>query len=229
MIVYNGKNLADFCVKSDEAESFAAGTPDVSVVQVPGRNGDLRYTNKRFSNVTLSYSCFIRDDFVRNFQALLSFLMKDQNYHRLEDGKHLDYYRIAAFDSPPDYSTGPYLQSGTFTLQFNCKPQKWLKSGEQELAIDSSTVLYNPTLYDALPLITVSGSGTLTIGNKSIQCKKSMIIDSEQQDCYDSDGNNLNDQITLNGADFPVLAPGINNISYTGFTAVEITPRWWTI
>jgi phage-related protein len=30
-------------------------------------------------------------------------------------------------------------------------------------------------------------------------------------------------------SDFPVLVPGDNEISFTGFTKVEITPRWWVL
>lgn len=229
MIYYNGKNLGEFQVKTDEAASFGMGTPDVSAVQIPGRNGDLRYSNGRFSNVTLSYSCFIRDSFKENYQNLLAFLFRDTEYHRLEDTEHEDYYRMAACDTPPDYTTSPWNKSGSFTLQFNCRPEKWLKSGEKETAVSSGSTLYNPTLYDALPLIRVTGSGTLTIGGSTYTCAASMSIDSESQDCYDENGSNLNGSFTMNGADFPVLVPGKNGISFTGFSAVKITPRWWTV
>ena len=54
--------------------------------------------------------------------------------------------------------------------------------------------------------------------------KEKIIINSEIQDCYDNEGNSLNEKMT---GEFPRLKPGVNNIEWTGdVSKVEILPNW---
>lgn len=89
--------------------------------------------------------------------------------------------------------------------------------------------LYNPTIFDAKPLIKVTGYGTLTINDDDIDIASGqthVYIDSEAQDCY-TEGVNKNDKVTFESHKFPVLKPGVNYIAYSGsITKVEISPRW---
>jgi phage-related protein len=54
--------------------------------------------------------------------------------------------------------------------------------------VASGTTIINPTMYDALPLIRVYGSGTLTIGREKIVIASNsndyVDIDSDIMDCY---------------------------------------------
>jgi phage-related protein len=53
-------------------------------------------------------------------------------------------------------------------------------------------------------------------------------IDCEIMDAFKGSVNcNSNIQTTDNK--FPVLRSGDNNITKTGITRLEITPRWWTV
>ena len=68
------------------------------------------------------------------------------------------------------------------------------------------------------PYIKVNGSGiiTLTLNNKSIVLKdiqEYIELDCELEEAYK---NNLNCNSKVECEDFPVLIPGINNISWTG-------------
>ena len=54
-----------------------------------------------------------------------------------------------------------------------------------------------------------------------------VMLDSDTQNAYK---DTLNKNNTISAPEFPVLQPGINNISWDGgIQAVEITPRWWTV
>jgi hypothetical protein len=101
----------------------------------------------------------------------------------------------------------------------------------------SQLVLTNPTEFDALPLIKISGIGTVGIGEYLITisgiAEQTIYIDCDTMEIYKyTDGELVSASSFVSFAtyDFPKLVPGINNISVgTGITEVIITPRWWII
>jgi len=96
---------------------------------------------------------------------------------------------------------------------------------------------YNPTQFESKPLIVVTGKGILQIGDYVLTIvgreNQTIYIDCESQEAWEVVGAgriSRNDYIQNAGEEFPVLVPGINNISVgSGITAVTITPRWWRI
>ena len=121
--------------------------------------------------------------------------------------------------------------SGETTLTFNCKPQRWLKTGEQVIQCSNGDSILNSG-FPALPLIKVSGTGGgyLYVGACVVQIlslDEYVILDSETQNAYKG---TINKNGTIAAPEFPVLQTGENTIYWGGgITAVEITPRWWTI
>ena len=88
----------------------------------------------------------------------------------------------------------------------------------------------NPTMYTALPLIKAYGTGTLTISGISVTvttASEYTDIDSEIEEAYKG-STSCNMNIILSNGEFPKFQPGINTVSFTGFSRLEITPRWWT-
>lgn len=199
---------------------------DQSTVEVPGRDGSLLLKGTRFKNKTIGYHIISKVG-IKYYEWVQSLFLSENGYGRLEDSVDADVYRIARCTKITPATV--YHDVVKFALTFDAKPARYFKSGEREITITSGQKVYNETMFDALPLFEVTGSGTLTVGNKSFTCKKSMTIDSEAQDCYGPNGENLNDQITINGADFPALKPGENSITYTGFSKVTMKARWWTL
>lgn len=225
--VINGKDSRDFECFLAESNMLDSPEKDFSTVSVPGRNGDLLQDNGRFKNFTAELTVYFQKDVVRNAQALKEWLLSEKGYVRYEESTDPEIFRMAKMSSA--FGMGNFDRvGGTAELEFTCKPQKWIKAGKEDLEIQSGTTLQNPTLYPAKPLIRVEGTGTLTIGNREITCKKSMTIDCETMDCYDG-AVNENENVTVNGEDFPQLEPGENAILFTGFTKVTIRPNWWTI
>lgn len=229
MITFNGKNLNDFGVSVDESKIHVKAEKDYEKTSVAGRNGDLTYSNKRYKNVSIDVPCFIRSDFVDRHDALLAFLTSEDGYKRFEATSYADYYREALLESSSEPETGPWLNSGSFTLTFDCVPQKWLVSGEMAKIMPSS--LFNPTLMEAEPLIRVYGSGMLKVAAETLVIKKHSYeyidIDCATQNCHYG-ATNCNSLVTMSSGDFPKLAPGKTGFSYTGSNYI-VTPRWWTI
>lgn len=107
----------------------------------------------------------------------------------------------------------------------------WADCGDVSVTLQLPSTLINPTLFASSPKIRVHGQGTLYIGNTAITVGGSfphVDIDTEIADCS-YEGQNANQYVTFSGLDFPKLEPGENYITFTGFTAVEVTPRWWRL
>ena len=132
-IVFNGRSLADFKCLVDERSSLVHPEMDMQKVEVPGRNGDLYLSNHRYKNLTITYSCMIDKTFYENYNPLMSFLLQDGEYHRLEGNAEKEFFRMARFTKSSDPVVGDFFQRGTFKLSFDCKPQKWRKDGEKRL------------------------------------------------------------------------------------------------
>ena len=126
---------------------------------------------------------------------------------------------------------GAFNKFGTFEVIFDCDPRKFLKEGEKKREYTASGSLKNPTRFEALPLMRVYGTGTVTIGSVAVTINTANVytdIDCELQEAYKG-STNCNGNITLGSGEFPKLKEGTNNIYLSGVSKVELTPRWWTI
>lgn len=226
--IFNGKSSADFGVWISGGGTYNAPARDVSTAVIPGRNGVITFDNGRYENVQLIYPAFISRRFDERVAGFRAFLASQIGYQRLEDSYHPDEYRMALYKAGLEVATTARNIAGSFDIQFDCKPQRWLKSGENLRSVASGAVLYNPTRFDALPLILCSGNGTISINGTTMTVKGNsgqIYIDCELQDAY-LGSTNKNSKIT---STFPKLAPGQNTVTYSGLTGVQIAPRWWTI
>jgi len=226
--IYNGRSSADFGVWISGGGTYDAPARDVETEVIPGRNGVVTFDNGRFENTQLVYPAFISRKFQAQIEGFRAFMAAQRGYNRLEDTYHPDEYRLAMFKAGLEVTTTARNLAGAFEIRFDCKPQRFLKVGEQLTAYASGTVLYNPTYYDALPLIVCTGNGTLTLNGTTMAISGNtgqIYIDCDIQDAYNGT-TNKNGFITQN---FPKLSPGNNTLTYSGVTGVQIMPRWWTM
>ena len=200
--------------------TFNGSERDYELVSIPGRSGDLIRDNKRYKNITVSYPAFIHKDFLRNTDAARAWLLgSPMTYQKLEDDYHPDEYRMAVFTGPLDFDTRFLNRSGETTLNFNCKPHRYIKAGTWVQALENGHVLLN-NWDESLPLIQITGSGSMD---------GSLTLDAETQNAY-SGLENKNGTIRIAGGEFPTLPAGETRITWSGgVTAVEITPRWRAI
>lgn len=229
-LTIDGRSTEDFNTWISGGGTFDSPERDVELVSVPGRNGDLAIDNGRFNNIEVEYECFISKDLEYNIHALRSYLGSLTGYKVLEDTYHPEVYRLALFTSGVKVKPTTRNLAGEFTLTFNCKPQRFLKSGKRVIMFTTGGAIRNPTLYDALPLIRAYGTGTLTVGGTTVtitSANEYTDIDCELQEAFKG-STNCNGNITLNDGEFPKLVPGNNNVSMT-VSRLDIIPRWWTI
>lgn len=225
----DGISLSDYQCFYSSSDLWRKPERLADAFSVPGRNGDLFISQNKFSNVTRSFDCHIRENWNRNYSALVGMLSANDSYARIETTEEPDVYMLGIFLSEIEPDMWQFNRRGTFTLSFNFKPQKWLKSGEDAIYVDSSATLLNPTQFEAKPLIEVTGTGTITIGESVLtlsQNTSTTYIDCDIQDAYEGTINRNSDLTISNG--FPVLKPGTNEVTVSGCT-INIIPRWWRI
>lgn len=143
-IVFNGKKSSDFGVWASGLQIFETPAKRVERISVPGRNGDLIIEDGSFENVELTFKgCFIPNNFAENFSNFKSFLNRQKGYQRLELSWLPDEYRLATFADSISPTIKNWDGMGKFDITFNCKPQRFLKSGEEPITIIPPVVSSN--------------------------------------------------------------------------------------
>lgn len=232
VIIFNNKSSADCRIQVAHPPGYAYPERDYTITHIPGRNGDIIQDNGSYKNVERTYEVSFdapNEDFATYANAVSAWLHSTIGYARLEDSYEPNYYRMAIYQESNIFEN-LYNQAGTATIVFECKPQRFLKTGDNAITIQNSLTIMNPTGFEAYPLFKVTGtSGVLTVNGNSITFSSIddfVMLDCELQDAYKE---NINKNSTISGT-FPVLKPGSNMISWTGgITSVTMKPRWWTI
>lgn len=243
VIIFNGKSSKDCRIEVEKPPGYSVPHREYEVVHVPGRNGDLIHNNNSYENITAEYEVSIavpdHASYAHTMAKVQEWLHQKSGYLRLEDSYDDDCYRMAYYDEESKIENY-FNKAGKFTITFNCKPGRWLKSGENVVHIGSSgQTLVNPTEFRSDPLIQVhgSGSGYFYIKNCVVVINAitdGMIIDSDLMDVYALSGEeiiNLNGDVEFQPVDeFPKLEAGTNIITFKeGITSLDIVPRWWKL
>lgn len=205
---------------------------DQEFVEVPGHNGDMILDNGRYKNIVVSYKAYIIKDYDVNIKGFRNALLAPSGYTRLQDTIHPDEFRLAKA-LPWEVDEYGILKAGEFTMQFNCKPQRFLIEGEYPIDVTANTTILSSSNQIAKPLIRAYGTGTFSINGISVQVTSASgytDIDCDLQECYkDTLATNCNGNVILAQGRFPELAPGENAIVMSGFSKLEIIPRWWIL
>ena len=232
-LLIDGVPTKNFGVYLSGDGTFKAAEKNLEEFTIPGRNGTFHYKSDTYKNVKVPYDCFIFKDFKRNVAALRSFLLSREGYVRIEDTHHPDEFRMGIYHEEFDPEVFVDLHAAQFTLNFDCKPERWLKSGERITTFTSAGTIENSTYFTAKPNIRCFGSsGTVTVNGVSVTITgvdSYVDLDSEEQEAHKGTDYTPNSRTTLTNGVFPTLSPGSNSVSFSGFTKVEITPRWWIL
>ena len=211
---------------------FSEAVPNIESKTIPGRNGDLIFETGSYKNRSGSASCFcLQEDVEGAVSSAGRFLMRKKGYRRLETSDDPNHYWMARVENSPQMEMRIRVLA-PFDISFDCKPQRFLKSGENAVVFTASGSLSNQYGQVALPLITLygQGAGTLTIGScvvEVIELDEVLFLDSDTQNAYNNNGNqNMN----INAPTFPTLPDGETQITFSGgIERVEIVPRWWEL
>lgn len=232
-LTFAGKSTNEFGIWISGESTYGAPERNIQSQEVAGRNGNLLFDMGNFRNISVRYPAAIKRDMPSRFRDFVNFAGSQVGYQRLEDTYHPYEYRMARFISKMSVDTAGYMnRSGQFTLEFDCKPQRFLKSGEEAIEFTQNGILYNRTEFETKPFLRVYGSGAGTVGIGSNTITISAIseyvdIDCEIMDAYKG-AINCNSMVSFTND--IVLKPGNNNIAKSGnISKVVITPRWWII
>lgn len=217
----------------DRSLQYNKPAKNVETISVPGRNGDLILDEGTFKNVTISYPAYIRENFEIVWQGLINKLATLKGYHKIQCSDDLTHFRMGRVIIPQTPSVFKVNTGASFSLAFDCKPQRFLTSGQNQYSRTASGSINNPTNYTSQPLLRVYGTGSFTLaGNRvTISYNPDYIdIDCEAMECIGSDGTSMNRFVSFSQVDYPVLNPGSNSLTIgTGITKIEYTPRWWEL
>ena len=250
-LIFNSISAEDLGLVIQAPPAYTFPSKDLSTTHVPGRNGDLILDNYCYNNVDRTYSIASvfrpGTGFIANSEKIIKWLTTPTGYCRLEDTYDPLVYRMASYSASGSLSNY-YDQATSLSITFNCKPQRYLKSGEKQVDYSGSEItIDNPTTETALPLITVSGIPQatdsdlllMTVSNvdsgtvySSITISKlpdgeaAITLDSEEQLAYYENQNgekkDRNAYLNFNGTDFPKFAAGMSKISVAKYVQSSI-------
>ncbi len=238
---YNGVRSDSMGIKVESRNVFGAPKYDAEFIAVPGRDGELINSNRRFSNVQITYTVFVpalsMAELTEKMTAVKAWLYTEPDrYHELRDSEDTEAYRMAVINTQLDI-TQEVNRIGRFTVSFSCLPYRYLLSGTEKRTLSAAMRFVNPYPFTAKPFITVIGAGRsgtvkFTHGGEEKEWTINGVngrldIDSAEM-IVTMDGAIANDR--LEGDGFPVFEPGATTVSFSGaVTSMEITPRWVTL
>ncbi len=176
---FAGENSRNYGVYITGEGVFNAPERNVEMIDIPGRNGAFALDKGNFNNVEVTYPAGIvadtETDFADAVSDLRNLLCSQTGYVRLGDDYNPNEYRLAIYKSGLEVSHEGLL-NGEFDIVFECKPQRYLKSGETAISVTSGDTITNPTRFEAHPLLEVVGYGSIAIGGSGTIIAQNAII-----------------------------------------------------
>jgi len=120
----------------------------------------------------------------------------------------------------------------SFTINFRCQPHFHHDDSPIETFLESGAFIVNPGTASSEPVITVTGSGdiTLMIGQYIVELEgvdSAIILDTPRMEAYKMEGPLPVNQNSVMTGEFPLLVPGTNPVSWTGnVVSLTIEPNW---
>lgn len=248
----DGVDARNFGIYLQKPIEFSEAIPIVDRQSIPGRNGDLIFETGAYENRTATASCFcLQKDVEKAIGAAGRFLMSKHGYRRLETSDDPDHFWLARIENSPAISQRMRMLA-PFEITFDCKPQRFLKSGEEKIIIQTNEEqivynIYNPFGFPSLPLLHIhwaelgdddtenfialqffTDSGEKgTVSARQVK-EKDLYIDCDTHNAYNENGNQNN---KIRSYEFPSLRPGLNHLNIYQFSVdhIEFTPRWWEL
>lgn len=184
VILFNGKSSLDYRIQVEHPPVYVYPEKDYTTLHVLGRNGDLIVDNGSYQNVSQPYDIAFDapgEKYAEYASGVLNWLHSGSGYCRLEDSYDTEIYRMAYYKESGQLEN-LFNGAGRTTINFICKPQRFLKSGELEQLIRGTFAgdgaggrnftfsFLNITSFEAkpkivLPWIVSDGSLKIIVGN----------------------------------------------------------------
>lgn len=171
-LTFGGVNSLDYGIYISGPGVFNAPVRDVEFVDVPGRNGAIEIDKGHWNNIEVTYKAGTfgddQSDFAQKISAFRNAIVSQIGYQRIADTYNPEEYRLGIYASGLSVDPANRNSAGEFELVFNCKPQRYLLEGEDEITVTSGQTITNPTLYESGPLVAVEGDGDMVINGETI-------------------------------------------------------------
>lgn len=224
--IWNGTDCQDYGIHVTEQPPITIPAERSTQTNVPGRPGSLTQLEGEdvYDDLLLTATCFISDPAqIPAIAAWLkgagtvTFANRTGGYYKARIANHIPFEKVLRGN--------PHC---TFAVNFRCFPF-WYQEDAANITVNTSgTIVTNPGSVYAEPILTMYGSGdiTLMVGTTIVELEDisgSIVLDCALKEAYQST-TLMNDRMT---GDFPVLKPGANAVSWSGtVTRVVIQPNW---
>lgn len=223
---WNGVRCTQYGIHVLEQPPVTIPSERVTFTDVPGRSGSLTQLegDDVYDDMVLTATCMIADPsripeiagWLRG-SGTVTFANRQGGFYHARVVNQISFEKILR---------GNLHRS--FAINFRCKPFWYAEGVEPIMLTQSSTFISNPGSVYAEPVVTINGSGdiTLMIGMSITELSgitSGITLDTPLMEAY-SGSTPMNSCMS---GDFPVLHPGTNAISWTGnVTSVTIVPNW---
>lgn len=142
-MVFDGIDAKDHGILISGEGAFNAPPRVYEMVEVPGRNGAVAIDQGRYENIEVTYPAAVWGEDQQAFREKLAAYRSEMasriGYKRLEDTYHPDEYRLGIFREAVEVEPSGYNTAGEFDIVFDCKPQRFLKSGEDQIDLSGTS------------------------------------------------------------------------------------------
>ncbi len=224
--LWNGTDCRQYGIHVTEQPPVTIPAERSTQTNVPGRPGSLTQLEGEdvYDDLLLTATCFISDPVqIPAIAAWLkgsgtvTFANRTGGYYKARIANQIPFEKVLRGN--------PHC---AFSVNFRCFPF-WYQEDAANITVNTSgTIVTNPGSVYAEPILTVYGSGdiTLMVGTTIVELEDisgSIVIDCALKEAYLGSAL-MNDHMT---GDFPVLKPGANAVSWSGVvTRVVIQPNW---
>ena len=224
--IWNDTDCRQYGIHVTEQPTVTIPAERSTQTNVPGRPGSLTQLEGEdvYDDLLLTATCFISDPVqIPAIAAWLkgsgtvTFANRTGGYYKARIANQIPFEKVLRGN--------PHC---AFSVNFRCFPF-WYQEDAANITVNTSgTIVTNPGSVYAEPILTVYGSGdiTLMVGTTIVELEDisgSIVIDCALKEAYLGSAL-MNDHMT---GDFPVLKPGANAVSWSGVvTRVVIQPNW---
>ena len=224
--IWNGVDCRQYGIHVSELPPITIPLERSTQTNVPGKPGSLTQLEGEdvYDDMILTATCFISDPAqIPAIAAWLkgsgtvTFANRTGGYYKARIANQIPFEKVLRGN--------PHC---TFAVNFRCYPF-WYQENVSDVTITTSgDTITNPGSVYSEPLITLTGSGdiTLMVGTTIVELADittGIVLDCALKEAY-LGTTLMNDHMS---GDFPVLSPGLNAISWSGnVTRIVIKPKW---
>ncbi len=224
--IWNGVRSTDYGIHVTNHPPITLPAERSTQTTVPGRPGSLTTLegDDVYDDLLLTCTCFVADTsriseiggWLKG-SGTVTFTNRPGGHYKARITNQIAFEKVLRGN--------PYC---SFSVNFRCFPFWYVDNVEDVTITSSGEFITNPGSVYSDPVITVYGSGniTLIVGLTIVELEgitDSITIDSTIKEAY-SGTTLMNGSMT---GDFPVLSPGTNAVSWSGAVSrVVIQPNW---